>query len=199
LWFSAVGAAAYAAPSSTPDTSTLSVLDAFGYGLANVWPLPNGELSSYGFATPLNQGPFRLYVGVDSLATQLYQSGKPGYATQAFAQGYNVSGNLSALVEVSGVYGKILRITDSGELSGAGYYYSNEFVKTDPNLIMLDESAANTFANAKNGAMGTSNRPQICTIYSAYTGITGEGKLPSGDSYVSGFRSPNVFDILEEN
>lgn len=199
VWVSGNHQIAYGAPSSTVDTSTLSVLDAYGFGFDLAWVLPDGTRVMYGQPTPQNQGPFRLYTGVDSLATQLYQDNKPGYATQVFAQGYNVSGNLSALNDLSGVYGKILRITDEGSLESSGYYYSNEFVKCDPNLIRLDESAANTFANAKNGAMGTSNRPQICSIYSAKVNTTGEGKNGNANSYGSGFRSPNIFDTLEEN
>jgi len=199
VWTSATNHIAYGAPSSTPDTSTLSVLDFFGYGRENAWNLPNGVNVMYGFDTPQNQGPFRLYVGVDSLATQLYQDGKPGYIPQLFAQGYNASGSLSAVLETSAVYGKLLRVSKEEGLQASGFYYNNEFVKVDPNAIMLDESAANTFANAKNGAMGTSNRAQICTIFNANTGITGEGKQSSIDALGSGFRSPNLFDILEEN
>ena len=199
LWLSGAGAANYGAPSSTPDTSSLSVLDAFGYGLDNVWPLPNGTKVRYGYATPQNQGPFRLYVGVDSMATQLQQDGKLGYIPQLFAQGYNASGNLSAVDGASSVYGKILRIDETeGTLGVSGYYYCNEFVKVDPNLIMLDQSAANAFANAKNGAMGTSNRPQICTIYNNKTTDTGEAPIDTA-LQGTGFMSPNVFDILEEN
>jgi len=198
LWLSGAGQANYGAPSSTPDTSSLSVLDAFGYGLDNVWPLPDGTKVRYGYATPQNQGPFRLYVGVDSMANQLQQNGELGYIQQLFAQGYNASGNLSSVDGASSVYGKILRIDETdGTLGVSGYYYCNEFVKTDPNLIMLDESAANTFANAKNGAMGTSNRPQICTIYDNRTIDTGEASI--NKLFGIGFMSPNVFDILEEN
>ena len=199
IWTSGANNIAYGAPSSTPDTSTLSVLDFFGAGRENAWQLPGGTNVMYGFETPQNQGPFRLYVGVDSLANQLYQEGKPGYAPQVFAQGYNLSGSVSAVLTTSALYGKILRINNDGDLEPSGYYYSNEFVKPDPNAIRLDDSAANTFANAKNGAMGTSNRPQICSIYLSNTSITGEGKLPNTNALGSGFKSPNIFDILEEN
>lgn len=199
LWLSGAGAANYGAPSSTPDTSSLSVLDAFGSGLADVWPLPDGTMADYGFESPQNQGPFRLYVGVDSMATQLQQDGELGYIPQLFAQGYNASGDLSSVDGASSVYGKILRISeDDGTLGVSGYYYCNEFVKIDPNSIMLDESAANAFANAKNGAMGTSNRPQICTIYNNTTMDSGEAPI-LGTLKGAGFMSSNVFDILEEN
>ena len=203
VWFSGAGVTLgpnYGAPSSTPDTSSLSVLDAFGYGLDNVWPLPNGSMEYYGKPTPQNQGPFRLYVGVDSLATQLFASdGDYGYIPQLFAQGYNASGALSALPSASAVYGKALRIDEvTNNIDVSGFYYCNEFVKIDPNSIMLDKSAGNTFANAKNGAMGTSGRPQICTIYSADTFDSGEARNNS-TRYGVGFRSSNVFDPIERN
>lgn len=198
VWFSGTGGTLgpnYGAPSSTPDTSSLSVLDFYGLGLDNVWPLPNGTKTRYGFSVPQNQGPFRIYVGVDSAANTLQQDGYLGYARQLFAQGYNTSGNLSAIDSASSVYGKVIRETDDGGLAVSGYYYANEFVNIDPNCILLDESAANTFANAKNGAMGTSNRPQICTIYSSKIDSTGESKSSSTTHEGSGFRSSNIFDI----
>lgn len=200
LWLSGAGALAYGAPTGTPDTSSLSILDAFGQGFASSWPLPNGTLAFYGQSSFENQGPFRLYMGVDSLANNLYHVGSlPGAATQIMSQGYNPSAALASDSTLSGVYGKVVRITPAGALESSGFYYANEFVESNPTLIMLDESAANLFANAKNGAMGTSNRPQICMIYSAKTTDTGEAKYNSSTSLGRGFKSPNVFDLLEES
>lgn len=201
VWFSGAGGsygANYGAPSSTPDTSSLSVLDFYGLGLGNVWPLPDGTMATYGFGSPQNQGPFRLYVGVDPAANTLQQDTRLGYVEQLFAQGYNTSGYLSAIDSASSVYGKVIRETPEGNLAVSGYYYSNEFVQMDPNSILLDESAANTFANAKNGALGTSNRPQICSIYASKTDATGESKSSSSSHFGSGFRSPNIFNINSE-
>jgi len=200
VWLSAAGAASYAAPSSTPDTSTLSVLDYYGSGIDNSWQLPDGSTIRYGQSGFFNQGPFRIYVGVDSLANHLYiDGGDPGYVTQVFAQGYNMGENLSSTPELSGLYGKVLRVSEENGLESSGWYYCNEFVSPNPNLIMLDESAANTFANAKDGAMGTSNRPQICVIYESNTTGTGEGRAGSGFAGDgTGFKSPNIFDLLEE-
>jgi hypothetical protein len=199
VWLSATDAPAYAAPSSTPDTSTLSVLDYYGSGYNNIWNLPNDTSAAYGQNGFLNQGPFRLYVGVDSLANYLFAPAQAaGYVTQVFAQGYNTSGNLSSIPETSGLYGKIFRISEASGLETSGFYYSNEFVKTDPNSILLDESAANCFANAKNGAMGTSNRPQICTIYIAKSSLYGEGQSTIAGGQGDGFKSPNIFDLIQE-
>lgn len=200
VWTSGANAAAYAAPSGTPDTSTLSVLDYYGSGIDNTWKLPNGDSTRYGQNGFFNQGPFRLYLGVDSLATRLFDPNyDPGNIIQIFAQGYNYGFNLSATADTSGLYGKLLRVSQASGLESSGFYYANEFVHSNPNLIMLDESAANTFANAKNGAMGTSNRPQICMIYSSKTDEYGEGKARAfGLVQGTGFKSPNMFDLLEE-
>jgi len=200
VWTSAANAAAYAAPSSTPDTSTLSVLDYFGSGLPNTWQLPDGTSATYGQGGFFNQGPFRIYRGVDSFANQLYHPGSaPGLVVQLYAQGYNPSGDLSSIPETSGLYGKVLRVSEASGLESSGFYFCNEFLRPNPNSIMLDESAANTFANSKNGAMGTSNRPQICTIYIARNDQYGEGREFYAAALGRGFKSPNIFDILEEN
>jgi len=202
VWVSGAGLPAYGAPSSTPDTSSLSVLDFFGVGsgVGASWPLPDGTFQIYGNATFENQGPFRIYCGVDSLANLLVHGGGYGVIQQIFAQGYNPSGNAASDTTLSAVYGKVLRINDTtGELQTSGFYYGNEFVDSNPNAIILDESGANLFANAKNGAMGTSNRPQICMIYSAKINATGEGRIAAAGIKGKGFKSSNIFDLLEEN
>lgn len=194
--------AGYGAPSSTPDTSSLSILDFFGCGSGypNAWPLPDGTSAMYGQLTFENQGPYRLYRGVDSFANQLVYGGGFGMAPQLFAQGYALSADAyPGDADISGVYGKALRITDAGALQTSGFYYANEFVDSDPNAIILDESGANLFANAKNGAMGTSNRPRICMIYSAKTNQSGEARTSSAGIKGKGFKSSNIFDLLEEN
>ena len=60
MWTSGAGATLTpisGAPSSTPDTSTLSVLDTFGKGVAT-----GGQLGTYGQTNFENIGPFRIYV-----------------------------------------------------------------------------------------------------------------------------------------
>lgn len=202
VWVSADGLSNFGLPSSTPDTSTLSVLDFYGEGsgvTSNNWQLPDGSMVTYGQNKFENQGPFRLYVGVDSAANVLTHGGGMGIIQQLFAQGYNPSGPATGNVAASSIYGKLLRVTDEGLSYSGGYYYANEFVKCDPNSILLDESAANLFANAKNGAMGTSNRPQICTIYYAETSSYGDGRSGANVQKGKGFKSCNHFDLLEEN
>jgi hypothetical protein len=61
--------------------------------------------------------------------------------------------------------------------------------------VILDESAANTFANAKNAAMGTSGRPRLLTIAGSHKSLGGEGRTNSSVDYGRGYKSATVFDI----
>ena len=169
-----------------------------------------------------NRGPFRLYVSVDSMVnnfSSLETSGgrgvllapysDDGMHRQIYAQGYNLSGDVSAgPTTVSSTYGNALlnlsvygRDTVAGQQvsSLAGFVYNNQVVDpTTHNRILLDESAAHTFANAKNGAMGTSNRSKICKIYVSRRDYRGEedwGEAAKGKSRGRGYTSPDVFDI----
>ena len=151
---------AYGAPSRTPDTGSLSILDAFGAG-SSVWVVPSGVTVNNPFdafypvsgsdfyvtpgaASALagatvnisgtqtykwgagpnqsdNQGVFRIYWSPKSSARALQSdlsgyhkgaypnasfdghfSGAIGPAYQTFAQGYNCSAPLSALVNADG-------------------------------------------------------------------------------------------------
>jgi len=235
VWNLGDGKASFAAPSSTSDTSALSVLDFYGLRSSqNDWRirtspeagLPGSlpeviESHPYGFSTHENQGPFRLYVSVDPAANYLssiaepgYPQGRSGYQAQIFAQGYNLSGMMMASGTVSSLYGKVLQTsskyhsrTDLGfpangipALGTSGFYYNKDFV--DPGTytrIMLDESAANTFANAKNGAMGTSDRSQICTIIPTHTTAGGESSSDENKTDGRGYKSSNIFDLGRRN
>jgi len=192
---------AYGLPSGTPDTSSLSILDFFGVGsgVGNAWVIPDGTVAVYGQTSFENQGPFRLYVGVDSMANSLVHAGGVGLIQQIYAQGYAPSGPAYCLPDTSALYGKLFHVNENGNLATSGYFYADQMVKCDPNSIMLDESAASLFANAKNGAMGTSRRPQICTIYSAENSNYGEGRKAINGVVGKGFKSANIFDLLEEN
>jgi hypothetical protein len=112
------------APSSTPDTSSLSVLDSFGKGAQT-----NGDLGFYGKTAHENVGPFRIYVspaakakflgypfdttvgffnasggsnsmGFDFPDTATLRKGAP---YQLLAQGYNPSGDCSATLGISDI------------------------------------------------------------------------------------------------
>ena len=166
----------------------------------------------YGTTPPSleNRGPFRLYVSVDPMvnffsgidpSTKAVMS-DDGFARQIYAQGYNLSGDVSAgPADLSAVYGNSIldlskhSVTDGSALSG--FVYNNQVVDpTTHNRILLDESAAHTFANAKNGAMGTSNRSKICKIYVSRKQYRGEAAALSDEkSYGRGYTSPDVFDL----
>lgn len=142
-----VASAAFACPYNTPDTGAFSVLDHYGKGdelhlsatqLSGIEPystiiadvpadiqnfILSGIKLNYGYITPQNLGPFRLYFAVDpavnklQVATNGYYgasshavfsgvlaTGGEGYlgpARQLMSQGYSLSGNVSGL-SVSG-------------------------------------------------------------------------------------------------
>jgi len=243
VWTSGGGGAhsgvAFAAPSSTEDTSSLSVLDFYGWRgneahARNDWHIKTSPgnnhtgaetitIHPYGFSTHENQGPFRLYVSVDPLANYLSSVGDPtkawgatctwGWQPQVLAQGYNLSGMMFTSGTVSSLYGKALQVsseytarTDIGGKPGSpalitsGFFYNEDMVDpTTYTRIMLDESAGNMFANAKNGAMGTSNRAQICTIIAAHTTKGGESAADAYKAFGRGYKSSNIFDLGRKN
>ena len=74
------------------------------------------------------------------------------------------------------------------------------------NRVWLDDSAMNTFANAKNATKGTSGRTKLVSYYKATynrfgAGYGGSGTLAAGgfrSDYGLGFKSSNIFDF-EDN
>ena len=69
--------------------------------------------------------------------------------------------------------------------------------------VWLDDSAMNTFANAKNATKGTSGRPKLVSYFravtakygSSYTGDYGNDAGGFRNGYGLGFRSSNIFDF----
>ena len=56
-----------------------------------------------------------------------------------------------------------------GENVASSFFYAKDLLPNDSeHKIWLDESAANTFANAKNGLLGTSNRKKIFSVYQSF-------------------------------
>jgi len=254
------------APVNTPDTGSLSVLDAFGAG-SSVWVIPSGvSVNSpfdafypisgivndktavsmaeaginvsgtttyrYGAAanTSNNQGVFRIYwtpkPGAKILQTDLSGylkgafphagdfSGVIGPAYQTFAQGYNCSATLSALVptgelNASGDYPDLLKLSyDSDgdevpdQLWTSGFYYCSEMVEENPTQCMLDESAGSTFANSKNASVGMSGRPRKVTLYRSRSNLPDNrgSEAYVGDASGSlGFKSSAIFDLSRDN
>lgn len=271
------GVPASGAPSATPDTGTLSVLDAFGAG-SSVWVVPSGVSLNSAFeriypvsagAHPnefsdqaeflesaginvsstatrqyggdhvsKNTGPFRIYWSPRSSSKLLLTdlsgarygsyphtgaySGVLGPAYQIFAQGYNLSASVSAVLNsdgtsVSGTYPELLRFNNPDASFGgtdglwtSGFYYCKDFVDDNPTQCMLDESAADTFANSKNATLGSSGRPKKVTIYRSRqdgtsTIYTTAGENQASEAYQGdvsgtlGFKSSNVFDLRRDN
>jgi hypothetical protein len=83
----------------------------------------------------------------------------------------------------------------------SGYYYCKEFVRDNPTQCMLDESAAATFANAKNATLGSSGRPKKVTVYraGAETGNTNLASEAYEDDKAIGLKSFNIFDLERDN
>lgn len=250
IYASSTGAA-YGAPAGTPDTGSLSILDAFGAG-SGIWVVPSGvdvnsqferfypvsgvvnqetaeALSqaginvsgetSYTFGVSgayNNRGFFRIYWTPKSSARLLQTdyteggtfSGVVGPAYQTFAQGYNCSGPLSAIVptgyaNASSIAPDLLKLSYDSDGDGvndklwtSGFYYCAEMLEENPTQCILEESAADMFANARNASVGLAGRPRKTTIYSDSTERDGESY--QGD-FTKGFKSASIFDLSRDN
>jgi len=175
------------------------------YGGAPGLILPTQSTDHVSFFTNSNKnvGPFRLYFSPDSMVNHL--STPPGETDiygvpyQLYAQGYQPSASLSGSLSVSSTHPSILQMGTNG-LQTSGYYYGSSIM--DPGThkrVMLDESAANTFANAKHAANSMSGKSKLVTIYTPHTGIGGEAAASTGNTRGRGFKSANVFDLNREN
>ena len=177
-WFSASEA-----PDNTPDTSGLSVLDYYGRD--------EYEENSFGqHDSAKNFGAFRIYFSVDPVTNFLRTN--PDYSddvlsglpTQLYAQGYQFSAPLSTVaLDVSSEYTKTLFRPEHGDLAGtdsvsdSGFYYASGLVHSPVTVkAVLDDSAMNTFANAKHNTVNKSGLANVVTRYEPF--ITG----PGGDS-----------------
>ena len=169
-----------------------------------------------------NKGVFRIYWSPKSSARFLQNDvngytggvdagafvGELGPVTQVFAQGYNMSAPVSAILQsdgenVSGMYPDLLKLSydadndgHSEELWTSGFYYCGEFVEDNPSQCMLDDSAADTFANSKNATLGWSGKPRKVTICRSRGSSTSGSESFQGATI--GIKSVNIFD-LERN
>jgi len=199
-------------PSSLDESVIDSVLGSVGF--------------NYGYTTPTNLGPFRLFFSVDPAVskiqtaidgyalgnhyTKFANGGKVGPAKQLMSQGYSLSADASATV-VSGepYWDSLAQFTgDRGlvadgyaptVMTASGYYYTKDFVEPAFNRVFLDESAANMFGNAKNAATGKSNRPKLVTIFDSQRVESGDDMSVSSSPYGVGVRSLNNFDLNKRN
>ena len=256
------------APAGTPDTGSLSILDAFGAG-SGIWGIPSGvsvnspfngfyplsgvgaigtatasALGEFGInvsagsapamkwgstvGTSDNQGVFRIYWTPKSssriLQTDMsgYLKGQPnqyagnlsgvvGVAYEIFAQGYNCSAPLSAVMvdgttNASGSYPDLLKLSWDSDGDGivdrlwtSGFYYCSEMLDENPTQCMLDESAAETFANAKNASIGFAGRPKKVTLYRSRASSRGSEAYVGDASGSLGFKSASIFDLSRDD
>ncbi len=171
-----------------------------------------------------NRGFFRLYWTPKSSA-KLLQSDLSGYtegayphagnfsgvvgpAYQIFAQGYNCSAPLSSIVPAgelnsSSFAPDLLKLSYDSDGDGvydrlwtSGFYYCSEMLEENPNQCILEESAADMFANARNASVGLGGRPKKVTIYRDTQDRIGEAY--SGD-LIRGFKSASIFDLERDN
>ena len=181
-----------------------------------------------------NQGVFRIYWSPKSSARALqsdlsgyFKGGYPnanfgagifsgvlGPPYQTFAQGYNCSAQLSAIVtdtgaNLSGTYPDLVKLSyDSNgdgtpdQLWTSGFYYCNEFVEENPTQCLVDESASYAFANSRNASVGLAGRPKKVTIYSSKSDAAANRTAEAyvGDTSGSvGFKSASIFDLSRDN
>lgn len=213
------------APSSTPHSKYLSVLDSFGQVIsvpAATYPGLNMVSNNYGKSNRQNRGPFRIYFSPASEAKFLgyVKSGAVVYGEpyQQIAQNYNPSGNCSSTVSGTGL-GAPQFLTNSdiyvslypefktsgayvaGNLGDASaFFYTSAFL--DPGYkyrIQLDDAGINTFANAKNSVIGGSGRPQLISYLREIIVPQGEGYDADFTPNGMGFLSASRFDLSENN
>lgn len=135
-----------------------------------------------------------------------------GLAYQMYAQGYNFSSTLQARskiaggLDVSSAYPNLLKpvpnyhdVPDgkTGPIAASGFYYCKEFVNDQPDQIILDEFAANIFANAKNFSLGQSGRPKRVTLVRSLNldRMGGEVDTATNTNRGKGFRTAGTFDL----
>jgi hypothetical protein len=189
---SGVWGTASAAPTTTPDTSSVSILDYYGRSTNHL----------YSRSTAANQGPFRLFFSTDPAANWLVTSAMnlSGYAAQVFSQGYQFSGNLVAPGTVSSFHMSLIK-QNGNTLTPSGFYYGSAMLHS-PNTVkaVLDDSASNTFANAKHCSVGKSGLGKVVSIYFPYTEhFGGDSARSAVKQYGRGLRSVNNFDLEKDN
>jgi hypothetical protein len=214
--------------SGTINSETASALVGAGINVSSAQIIQYG-----GDGTAKNKGPFRIYWSPKSnskfLAIDMsgYQygasagafSGSVGPLYQIFSQGYNLSAPASALLfqditSVSSIYPDLLKLSYDSDGDGipdtlwtSGFYYCKEFVDDNPTQCLLDESAGDTFANAKNASLGSSGRPRKVIIYRARSDdsagadpVNRGSEAYQGDRDVTvGYKSSNIFDLGRDN
>jgi len=190
VWTSGSNVVASGLPSTTPDTSSASILDYFGAAAVSANP--------FGKTSAQNWGPFRIYFSINPAVNTLTDLTSNTYKVvpQIYAQGYQPSSSLVCSgTEASALFPSLLQRNTSNQIVASGYYYGNTM--TSPagyTRVILDESAAETFANAKHASVGKSGNAKLVSIYYPYNSVV------LGSSYTdTGVKSPNTFDLQRDN
>lgn len=190
VWTSGSNVVASGLPSTTPDTSSASILDYFGAAAASANP--------FGKTSAENYGPFRIYFGINPAANVLTNTNSTTFKVipQIYSQGYQPSASLiCSAFNASALYPSVLQRNASNQIVPSGYYYGNTMTDTNGyTRVLLDESAANVFANAKHCSVGKSGNSKLVSIYYPYEAVQ------IGSSYTeTGVKSPNTFDLQRDN
>lgn len=180
------------APVTTPETSSVSILDFYGKGSGH----------RYATSSATNQGPFRLYFSVNPEVNWSLSGGvMNGYLRQLYSQGYQPASSITFEPNLSSVYKSILSPIGTSSVAASGFFYASSFMFSPYTVrVLLDESAANSFANAKHNTVGKSGFGKVISVYMPYTGVYG------GDSATNtvrdrgdGVKSVNTFDLEKKN
>jgi len=190
-------ATASGAPSSTPDTGTVSLLDYYG-------ACPSSSIHLYAQTSATNRGPFRLYFSIDpaiNWAVLNTNGDYDGYFNQVYAQGYQASGNLIISgLGVSGNYKNVyLYNSQTSSVHASGFYYASSIINEPRTTrVMLDDSAANCFANAKHNSVGKSGLAKLVNIHYPIANEFG-GESSETKTHGNGVKSVNKFDLEGDN
>lgn len=205
IWTTGTSGPLYTVPSGTPDTSSLAILDYFGSGYNNCLPIPPNGTSvtgQFGEDDFENKGPFRLYLSPDPIVNILTDATNThwGLANQLYSQGYHPSGNMTAVADLSSTFGDLVRWDSTNNLTTERFYYASSIMQGGTVNIFLDESAANTFANAKHLAVGKSGLAKKVNIFYPYTAVPeGDSAEDSTKGLGKGYRSSSQFDLERIN
>ena len=124
-----------------------------------------------------------------------------GYSLSSDARATVVSGEpyWDSLAQFTGDRGLIADGYAPSAMTASGYYYTKDFVEPAFNRVFLDESAANTFANAKHLSVGKSGLAKMVQIYGPYTAAMGDSAINSNKQYGRGYKSSGQFDLGKAN
>ena len=114
---------------------------------------------------------------------------------QLYSQGYQPPFSASAISSVSSSYKNLINSTTK---SLSGFYYGSSMVYSPNNIkCILDESASNTFANAKHCGVGKSGLPKLVSLISSTRNVAGDlhGEGTGTTVTITGLGSLNIFDL----